>query len=127
LGAPPDTGAGNHALGTVDGAWWRLRLILFSHGRWVITPLVDQLLAGFAVVVGVQVVRVRAVLRKFSLRCSVGSEVGAVKLWVSASSAATGKLLARDAVIIGIQPVWIARIPLQHGLGIFLRCEVGTV
>jgi hypothetical protein len=62
------------------------------------------------VVVGIQVVGVRAVLRKFPLRFSVGGEVGAIKLPVSAPSSATSKLLARDAVIIRIQPVWIARI-----------------
>jgi hypothetical protein len=68
----------------------------------------DQLLTGYPVVVGIQVVGVRAVLRKFPLRFSVGGEVGAIKLPVSAPSSATSKLLARDAVIIRIQPVWIA-------------------
>jgi hypothetical protein len=57
----------------------------------------------------------------------VGGEVGAVKLSVSASSAVTGKLLARDTVIIGIQPAWITQIPLQLSLGYSVGGEVGAV
>jgi len=65
-------------LGRSTGPWWRLRSKLFPNGRLAITPLANQLLTGYPIVVGVQVVGVRAILRKFPLCFSLVGEVGAV-------------------------------------------------
>jgi hypothetical protein len=70
--------------------------------------LANQLLTGSPVAVGVQVVGVRAVLRKFPLCGLLSGKVFTVYI----SAVGVGNDLARDAVVIRIQPVWIARIPL---------------
>ena len=65
-------------------------------------------LACFSVSIRVEVVGIAWVAFELRLGFPLVGEVGTIKLPVSAPSAATSKLLARDAVIIRIQPVWIA-------------------
>jgi hypothetical protein len=84
-------------------------------------------LAGHPISIRVEVVGIARVALELRLGFLLGSEVGAVKLPVSAPSSATSKLLARDAIVIRIEPVGVAGISLQHGLGFFLRGEVDTV
>src|SRR5215203_246037 len=130
-GHPPDAGAGDDALGTIDGAWWRPRFILFPNGSWVITPVVDQLLTRSPVVVSVQVVGVRAVLSKVPLCCSVGGEVSTIQVSATSLSTTTATVvgigLTYFSVVIRVEPVGIAGIPLPHGLSLLLRSEVGAV
>jgi len=79
--------------------------------------------------VGVQVVGVCAVLRKFPLCFSVGGEVSTIQ--VSATTFSTTTVvrigLACLSVVIRIEPVGIAGIALQNGLSLLLRGEVGAV
>jgi hypothetical protein len=91
---PPDAGAGNDALGTVDGAWWRLRFILSPNGHLAITLLADQLFTGYPVVVGIQVVGLRAVLRIFPLCGSLGGEVSTIQVSATIRTAAGAIRLA---------------------------------
>jgi hypothetical protein len=90
----------------------------------------DQLLTGYPVVVGIQVVGVRAVLRKFPLRFSVGGEVGTIQITATAlSTTATvvGKVLACFSVVIRVEVVGIARVALELCLGFPLGGEVGAI
>jgi hypothetical protein len=90
----------------------------------------DQLLTGYPVVVGIQVVGVRAVLRKFPLCFSVGGEVGTIQITATAlSTTATvvGKVLACFSVVIRVEVVRIARVALELCLGFPLGGEVGAI
>jgi hypothetical protein len=91
---------------------------------------VDQLLTGYPVVVGIQVVGVRTVLRKFPLRFSVGGEVSTIQVSATLSTTAAGAIgigLAGHPVSILVKVVGIARVALELRLGFLLGGEVGAV
>jgi hypothetical protein len=113
-GHPPGASAGYNVFGV---AYVTLRRVLVPNGRRVLASLADQVLTCSPIIVGVQVVGVRAVLRKFPLRFSVGSEVGAVQVAPTTATGATttvtiGIALARLSVAVPIEVAGIVRVAL---------------